>query len=73
MIVTNSNNDSLENTVPKINGTEEQQKVMKDLFHLFNITTTTARNIIQSFIQEMQKGLDREGATGEIVNLGCCL
>lgn len=56
----------IEHTVPQINGTKEQQEAMTALFHEFNVTTQRARTIIQQFVEEMGKGLDHEGATGNI-------
>lgn len=56
---------NVEHPVPQINGTAEQQQAVNELHHQFNITTEAARTIVKQFIEEMQKGLDHEGATGK--------
>jgi hexokinase len=50
---------------PKINGTAEQQKAITELFQQFDVTTEKAQIIVEKLIEEMQKGLDHEGATGK--------
>lgn len=57
---------NVEHAVPEINGTVEQQQAVTELHHQFNITTDAARTIVKQFIEEMQKGLDHEGATGKM-------
>jgi hexokinase len=53
-----------EHPVPQINGTPEQQQATTELHNQFNISTESARIIVKQFMEEMQKGLDHEGATG---------
>ncbi|KAL9544892.1 hypothetical protein MBANPS3_007396 [Mucor bainieri] len=52
-----------EHPVPQINGTEDQQQAVNEIHHQFNVTTEKARTIVKQFMEEMQKGLDHEGAT----------
>ncbi|KAG2207749.1 hypothetical protein INT47_011869 [Mucor saturninus] len=53
----------IQHAVPQIDGTPEQQEAMTALHHEFNVTTQRARTIVQQFVEEMEKGLDHEGAT----------
>lgn len=53
-----------EHPVPQINGTEDQQQAVNEIHHQFHVTTEKARTIVKQFMEEMQKGLDHEGATG---------
>lgn len=55
--------NDVKHAVPDIDGTAEQQEAMTSLFHQFNVTTEGARTIVKQFIEEMDKGLDHEGAT----------
>lgn len=57
--------EAKEYPVPQINGTEEQQTAVTELHHQFNVTTEDARTIVKQFMEEMQKGLDQDGATGK--------
>lgn len=58
-----SRKTNVEHPVPQIDGAPEQQQAMKDLHHLFNVSTDKAREVVNQFIEEMKKGLDHEGAT----------
>lgn len=53
--------------VPKINGTTEQQNAVTELFQEFDVNTEKAKTIVSKLIEEMQKGLDHEGATGKLL------
>lgn len=55
-----------EHAVPQINGTVEQQEAIAVFHHQLNVTTQRARNIVNQFVEEMEKGLDHEGATGNL-------
>lgn len=59
-----------EHPVPQINGTIEQQQAIAEFHHQFNVTTESARIIVKQFVEEMEKGLDHEGATGKIKKKG---
>lgn len=59
-----SRKTGVEHPVPQINGTEDQQQAVSEIHHQFNVTTEKARTIVKQFMEEMQKGLDHEGATG---------
>ncbi|KAI8647640.1 hexokinase-domain-containing protein [Parasitella parasitica] len=58
-----SRETSVEHPVPQISGTKDQQQAVDQIHDQFNITTEKARTIVKQFIEEMQKGLDHEGAT----------
>lgn len=53
-----------EHPVPQINGTPEQQEGLTELHNQFNVSTENLRIIVKQFMEDMQKGLDQEGATG---------
>lgn len=59
-MIINVQNDS---QTPRIQGTEEQQRVMDDIYHQFNITTSNAHSIVQSFIEEMKRAFDHKDAS----------
>ena len=52
------------NEVPRISGTEEQQATIQQLYQQFNVTVESARAIVNSFMEEMRKGLNHKGASG---------
>ncbi|PHZ12954.1 putative glucokinase [Rhizopus microsporus ATCC 52813] len=51
------------NEVPRISGTEEQQVAIQQLYQQFNVTVESVRAIVNSFMEEMQKGLNHKGAS----------
>lgn len=57
--------ETTEYLLPQINGTKEQQEAATEVYHQFNITTESARTIVKQFMEEMQKGLDHDDATGK--------
>jgi hexokinase len=65
MISASSTRKATEYPMLQVNGTKEQQEAANEIHHQFSITTEGARAIVKQFTEEMQKGLDHDGATGK--------
>lgn len=52
-------------TLHDIDGSAEQNQAVKDLTKEFEVSTEKLRTIVRQFVIEMNKGLERHGATGK--------
>ena len=53
--------------IHQIDGTEEQIKAINGLAQEFDVTTERLRVITDQFVKEMRRGLDHDGATGNLI------